>query len=287
MRRIICIVALAACHSQNRGRTVIELGSAPKEGEVVAVVGGSVITAEELRARLQASDPDFRTHYHDPKALHDYVDNQIRFELLTQAAQRKGFDKDPEVQEAARKIMIQKLLKEVLDTQLRLSDVPEAEVDQFYKTHLGDYQQAERGRFGAISFSSRGEASEAFATIRKRPASFAEVQAKHGGAAIDESQFFSLEELAAKVGEKPAEQAMAIRELGQLAPALETSSGFLLVKLTGRKAALKRPLEDVRDNIRQRIFRDERAHLFDEYVQRLRVEMDVTTVDANFSKVLE
>lgn len=286
MRQLVWL-AFIACHSHNRGRTMIELGSAPKEGEVVAVVGGSVITAEELRARLQATDADFRTHYHDPKALHDYVDNQIRFELLTQAAQRKGFDKDPEVQEAARKIMIQKLLKEVLDTQLRLSDVPEAEVDQFYKAHLGDYQQDERGRFAAISFSSRAEVTDALASLRKHPSTFVEMQTKHGGAALDESQFFSREELVAKLGDKAAEQAMAIRELGQAAPALETSSGFLLLKLTGRKAALKRPLEDVRDNIRQRIFRDQRAHLFDEYVQRLRVEIDVTTVEDNFPKVLE
>ena len=188
---------------------------------------------------------------------------------------------------AARKIMVQKLLKEVLDTQLRLSDVPEVEVDQFYKSHVGDYQQAERARFAAISFSSRSDAAEALSALRKRPAMFAEVQAKHGGGALDESQFYSADELAEKIGVGAADQAMGIRELGQLGPALESPSGFLLVKLIGRKAAVKRPLEEVRDNIRQRIFRDQRAHLFDEYVQRLRVEIDVTTVEDNFTKVLE
>ncbi len=287
IRLVTFLLFVSSCQKAHRGRTYVELGDAPKDGDVVAVVGDAVLTVDDVRARFAARDAHYKETLKDPKALKEAIDDQIRFELLTQAAKKKGLDSDLEVQEAARKIMVQKLLREVLDSEVKASDISAADVEKFYKSHVADYRQPERARFSAIGVAGKAEADTLLAQLRKKPAdAFKKAQADHGGTAIDETTFYTAFDIEEKFGAGAA-PLMEIKELGSFGPVIQTPNGFLVAKLTGRKGALNRPADDVADVIRQRLYRERRAHAFDEYTERLRVALDVTVVDANVAKVVE
>ena len=69
---------------------------------------GVLITADEVKARLDEQSPFIRQRYQSLERKKEFLDGLVRFELLARAAQQQGLDKDPDVQLAARKMMVQR-----------------------------------------------------------------------------------------------------------------------------------------------------------------------------------
>src|ERR1700674_2673061 len=110
-----------------------------KSGPVVAKVGGEVITASELKRRLDETSPFLRARYNTLDRKKEFLENLIRNELLVQEAERQGFDKSPAVREQMKRAMIQELIKKQLDEKLTGADIADADLKKFYEAHLEDF----------------------------------------------------------------------------------------------------------------------------------------------------
>ena len=66
---------------------------------MVAKVGDEVITADEVKKRLDETSPFLRARYNTLDKKKEFVENLIRNELLAQEAKRQGLDQSPAVKE--------------------------------------------------------------------------------------------------------------------------------------------------------------------------------------------
>src|SRR5205814_2121887 len=117
-----------------------------KSGPAVARVGDEVITADEVRQRLNETSPFLRARYSTLERKKEFVENMVRNELLAQEAVRQGYDKSPAVREQMKRAMIQELIKHQLDVKLAGTDISDDELKKFYEAHLDDFVKPERAR---------------------------------------------------------------------------------------------------------------------------------------------
>ena len=105
---LMLTVLLAAC---SREGPYLDLRHNPTgKGTKVATFAGDSITAEELEQRFMEMSPQVRTRYQTLEQRKEYVEGLARFELLAAEAVRRGLHQDPDVLDAAKKVMVQKLL---------------------------------------------------------------------------------------------------------------------------------------------------------------------------------
>jgi peptidyl-prolyl cis-trans isomerase C len=277
-------------------------GQGPKKsGPAVAKGDGIVITADELKARLEEQSPFIRARYNTLERKKEFLDNLIRIELLAKAAEKEGLDKDPDVQLMVRKVMVQKLVQKTFAGGDPAKDVPEAEARKFYDDHKDDFVKPRKVRLAQILLAAPGgparvqkaaqakkvlarvkaeEKKNAFAfTGLARELSEDQATKANGG----DLGFKDQAELEKQYGKPFADAAFALTNGG--VAVMESPQGFHVVKLTGAQEAIDRPFESVKAQIQSRLSRERRAKDFEDFVKKLRDEAHVTVNDAELQKV--
>jgi peptidyl-prolyl cis-trans isomerase C len=270
-----------------------------KTGPAVAQGDGVLITADELRARLDEQSPFLRQRYQNLDRKKEFLDGQIRFELLARAAEKEGLASDPDVQLTMRKAMVQKMLQKRF-AEADAAAVPDADVQKYYESHRDDFVKPPRIRL-AGAFLAAGPADRAARGAQARKV-LAQVQAaeKKDPAALQawarassedaaskaaggDLGFRSQAELAAQYGPALADAAAALKESQTVL--VETPSGFWIVRLLGRQDGVERTLDQVKGQIAAQLARERRTKAFDEYVKKLREDARVTVNEAELEKV--
>jgi peptidyl-prolyl cis-trans isomerase C len=249
-------------------------------GTWVAKFGSQSITDAELAARFAEMNPYARARFQTVEQRRDYVEGLVRFELLAQEAVKRNLQNDPEVVEAARRVMVQQLLKKELDE--GSGDVTEAQVAAYYQAHTSDYVKPAMVRLSHIAFKKedRAQAEEVLAQAKALSPLDA---AAFGKLAREKSQdertreldgdmrFLSDEELSTQYGPELAAAAASLTRVGDLAPNLvETPKALHIVKLQGRQLALNLSLEQAKPSIQQLLANDSKQERFKSLMERLK-----------------
>ncbi|HEY6909830.1 MAG TPA: peptidyl-prolyl cis-trans isomerase [Myxococcales bacterium] len=278
--------------------------SSKSSGPVVAKVGDQVITASDVKERLNETSPFLRARYNTLERKKEFVENLVRNELLAQEAVRQGFDKSPAVKEQAKRAMIQELIKHQLDEKLTGADISEDEMKKFYQTHIDDFVKPERARVYHI-FLPATTAKEKAEAKKKATALLKDISAREQkgeasafqGVAMRESKdmassalggdlrFLSRDELTRSYSKELADAAFSIIMPGAIAGPVETPTGIELVKMQVKTVAMNHSFEESKDSIRQRMARERRSRDYDEWLKKLRESTAVTINDAELEKV--
>ncbi|MCS6797252.1 MAG: peptidyl-prolyl cis-trans isomerase [Myxococcota bacterium] len=264
-------------------------GLTPEQAaETLAVVGDRVITVGELAERLAEQSPYLRARYNSPERRREFLDNMIRFELLAQEARRRGYDRLPEVVHARKQMMIQQMMRRDFEERIALSSITEEEIRAHYEANIDEFHKPEQVRASHILVKNRAAAERILRQLLARPHDvelFRQMAERHNEdpetrERLGDLRFFSRpaerSEGEPEVPAAVAEAAFQIREIGGYHPNLvQSDAGFHIVKLTGRRAALRRTLEDARRAIQQRLWREKREAAVEELLARLRQEIPV------------
>ena len=292
---ILLALAAAACHKGS---------SEAKSGPVVAKVGEEVITADELKHRLDETSPFLRARYNTLDRKKEFLENLVRNELLAQEAERQGFDKSPAVKEQMKRAMIQELIKHQLDEKLTGADIAEADLKKFYDGHLDDFVKPERARVFHIVLAGK-DAKEKAEARKKAVALLKDIDAREKkgevnafqNAAIKESKdqlsapmggdlrFLSRDELAKAYSAELANAAFELKNPGDKGGPVETPAGVELVKLQVKTVALNRGFDESKESIRSRMARERRSRDYDEWMKKLRETTKVVINDSELDKV--
>jgi peptidyl-prolyl cis-trans isomerase C len=278
-------------------------GGADKKGPFVAQGNGVSVTAEEFKARLDEQSPFIRARYNTLERKKEFLDNLLRFEVLAREAQKQGLDKDPDVQNTLKKVMVQKLVQKSFGDQDAANKVPEADQKAWYDQHRDEYLKPLRLRVYQIlvkapaSGPERAQKQEAARKVlvqlraeeKKNALAFVSVAreksedeaSKNAGGDLN---FRSREELEKSHGKALADSAFALKD-NETSGLVESPQGFHILKVAGRQEAIDRPFDQVKNQIAQRIFRERKTKEFDDYVKKLRDEAAVKIDDAELEKV--
>ena len=152
--------ALPAC--KKTGARASAAGSGDPS-QVVAKVDDAVITVGDVQERINKQSPFVRARYTTNEKKKEFLDSLIRFEVMANEAERRGYDKDPEVLRVMKQQMISKFLQKDFESKLKVEDVPDADVEKYYKEHPAEFNQKDEVRVSEIVVKDKGKADKAYA----------------------------------------------------------------------------------------------------------------------------
>lgn len=263
--------------------------------QVLATVGDTKITLGQFAERLGSQSPYLRARYNSVERRREFLDNMIKFELLALEAKRRGHDEREEVVRVREQRMVQQMMKELFDEQgVKLSDITDQEIQAYYDAHRVEFHKPAQVRASQIRLAAK---PAALAVLAKARAARDDMQTFRALAKEHDTDPQTRERLGdlrffSKDGgpDEPSvpkalrEAAFALEKVGDLHPeVIESEDAFYVLKLTGKRDAMDRTLDDARRLIQNRLWREKREHAIEAFVAELRkkakVEEDLALLD--------
>ena len=278
---LLC-VTLMACSSSERAPAA---GGPPAEQRgqtVVARIDGQEITMADFERRLREQPPYVRARYASPERRKELLENLVRFEILAREARKRGYERDPDVVRTAKQRVVQTMIAEEIDPRLDRASVTDEELDRHYRQHPEAFSQGEAVRVSQIVVEERAladkVAAQARALSRGDDGAFGRLVALHS---VDEDSkqrggdLTFLERGSSSLPAAVLEAAFALREPGDVSPPVQGDRGFHILRLTQRRAAGRRPLEEVKAEVRNHLMQQRRGELVDQWVAEMRKNVKV------------
>jgi peptidyl-prolyl cis-trans isomerase C len=269
---------------------------AKKTGEPVARIGAETITVDDLQKKLDEQSPFIRARYAEQDKRVELLDAQVRFEVLAAEGLARGYANDPEVRDALKKIIVQRLTREEFDGRVQLKDVTDAELQKYFDEHKGDYQKPAMMRASVITLGGHVDGAKAKADEAQKLASdpkkrddrawfkdlvtrFSTDEAtKPAGGDV---RYLSKDEVAARFGKDAAEWLFQSDEPNAVSPVFTstTPAGTALhvLKRTGARKPIERSFDQVKNQIKNVVYREKRSAAFNTFVDELKTKHGVQT----------
>lgn len=263
-------------------------------GQQLAKAGAVVITTDELAKRLAQQGPMIMERMSDQERRKQFLQEQVRFELIAQEAWSKGLQDNPEVIQDLKKLMVQRYIREELDRRTNDANISDSDMHAAYQAAHDEYNKPETVRLSQIvrQVSSDADRKKAHALLEKlkadviaqekknKPNAFAELArdnsedeaTRFGGG---ELQFMSRKELEAKYGPEVAKVVFESAQVGDMVIA-DATDATVLFKKTGLRRAVERTLEMVKPQVRARIQRERKNAAFEVLFAELEKKYGVT-----------
>ena len=132
--------------------------TAEQRSQVLARVGGRVITLGEYEAVLRRMDRFERLRYQSADRRMDLLKEMVDVELLAGEAERRGLDKRPKTQQRIQQALRDEVLRRVRAEVPDAAAIPEGEVRDYYDRHREEFYEPERRRVAHIVMRSRPQA---------------------------------------------------------------------------------------------------------------------------------
>ncbi|HET8932723.1 MAG TPA: peptidyl-prolyl cis-trans isomerase [Polyangiales bacterium] len=280
----------------------LKYGLTPEQAaQVLVEVGDTKITLGEFAERLGSQSPYLRARYNSPERRREFLENMVRFELLAAEADRRGFTKSEDVERVRRQVMVQQMMADLFDKGgIKLTDITDEEIKAYYDAHLSEFDKPAQVRASHILFKDRTAAEQALKELKAKPQDQELFRKIAEQRSLDSStkasggdlRFFS--DVADPQGEtdepeRPAavrKAAFSLANVGDLyAEPVQSERGFHVVKLTGRREALKRTLDDARRMIQNKLWRSKRESAIEKFVADLRSKANVQENPEALAKV--
>jgi peptidyl-prolyl cis-trans isomerase C len=293
---VVGVAALGACSKKSTNRAAQDN---PEASQVVAKVDDTVITVGDVQERINKQSPFIRARYTTIDKKKEFLDNLIRFEVMAHEAQRRGYDKDPEVVRVAKQQMISKFLQKDFESKLKVEDVPDADVEKYYKEHPEEFNKKDEVRVSEILVKEKGKADKVYSEAKALPKAapttgggdqktFRDLVTKYSEDEDSKQRggdltFFDKD---STVYPKPVvESAFKLNEVGDVSPPVKTDKGWVVLKLTQKRPGFNRPLPEVKRQIQQRLFRDTRTKALDAFIADMKKKTSIEEHDENLAKV--
>ena len=272
---------------------------APREGEdveVLARVGGEAVTVDEFKEALARSTEKYPRIYSGKRKSERLLRHLVDEEALFAQALEEGYDKNPVVAGALRKLVVGEYLKKNLIPLLDGVKVTDEDVSKHYRENLERYRTHELVRAAVISFrvppgtdetgrrALLDKAASVLEEARGLPGSVAgfgelavrysdDLKTRAGGGDIGwivrTSKGSGLDpDLRAEI--------VQLQKPGALSAVIETDKAFYLAKMMELRSARQRPLSEVRSAVSAMLLNIARDAAQDEFYRELRARRKVS-----------
>jgi peptidyl-prolyl cis-trans isomerase C len=274
--------------------------SAPKTGKaaagqvVLAQVDDVTITSADLREVLAryANQPFVSARFSSPEKRKELLDSLVRYQVLAIEARKRGYENDPEVVRVAKDKMVRLFTQQEIFDKVKPSDVSDAEVEKYYKDHMSEYVRPETVRASQIVVKERAKATKVLALAKALPKAdmkaFRDLVAQYSEDADSKQRSGDLLQIDPKSAHYPpavVAAAFALKETGDLSEPVSTPQGFAILKLTDRRPALSRSLEESKAEIQRRLVDELRNKKKKEFVDEARKNVKVEIFEDELAKL--
>jgi hypothetical protein len=303
---LACLSAAVACGFAEPGEGPGEVSRAPAEtlslvadgrdDAVVAMVAGRPVHASCVMAQARARGQDAR----------DALDACIGFELLAQAAQARGHDRDPEVLDLRRRQAARTLIREEFAASFAgPEDVPRADLEEIWPRARRRFDHPELRFTVYVRAPVPDDAAPGSAADREARALAGEIHAALADHTnLDESRFLALarevagerriqrgEPLsfprAGRVHEDFAEAAFAIPEAGMVSSPTRMPGGWDVILLTRVERETRKDFDEALPELRELVFDASRRRAFLAWAERYQAAADITLHEEHLERLAE
>jgi len=287
---LVVILVLSACHAKPATDPKASAASAV----VLAQVDDIVITAADMKELLAryASQPFVLARYSTPEKKKELLDSLIRYDVLAIEARKRGYERDPEVQRVAKDKMVKLFTQQEILDKVKPSDVPDADVEKYYKEHATDYTRPEMVRASQILVKERAKATKIWAEVKAAPKSdmkaFRDLVTKYSEDADSKPRGGDLTLFDRATTQHPQSvvtAAFALKEVGDVSDVLSTDKGFAILKLTDKRPAFSRSLEEAKPEIQRRLLDELRTKKKKDFVDEARKTIKVEIFEDQLAKL--
>ena len=243
----------------------------------------TIVTRKQLERVIDTVRPNL-----PPQQRRSLAQSYAELLVISGAATKANTEKDPKVQEKLRLSKLQILASSYSqDIQKKESEVPEADITDYYRKNATQYQQAKLLRiYIPMIVPAEGKPADVAATkalaekIQKRAAAgedFDKLQKEAFTAANSKGTPPPVELGERRHATLPPKQEEAVFALkaGEVSPALDEASGFYIYKVISKEAV---PLDRVHDEIKNLLAREHTR----EALEKVRNSAQMTFNDAYF-----
>ena len=261
---------------------------------VLAQVDDMVITDADLKEVLgrYASQPFVLARYSSIEKKRELLDSLVRYDVLAIEARKRGYERDPEVMRVAKDKMVKLFTQQEILDKVKAGDVPDADVEKYYKDHATDYARPEMVRASQILVKERAKAVKILAEVKSAPKPdmkvFRDLVTKHSEDADSKPRGGDLTQFDRSTTQHPPSvvtAAFALKEVGDVSELVATDKGFAILKLTDKRPALSRSLEDAKPEIQRRLLDELRAKKKKDYVEEARKTIKVEIFEDQLAKL--
>jgi peptidyl-prolyl cis-trans isomerase C len=268
-----CAVALFGCKG---GTPSVDATSASKkQGKVMAEVNSGSITTGDFERELKNLPEYLKAMADTPQGRKEMLDTMVIRELILQQASKDGLDKGPEIEEKLidlkKRLIVESFLKKKVESESNVSD---EDLKKFYEQNKDKFKTGEQIKASHILVKTEKEAKDVLTQI-KSGGNFEELAKKN-----------SVDSSSAKGGDLgwfgkgsmvPAfeKAALALKE-GQVSEVVKSDFGFHIIKLTGKRPAGIRPLEEVKEQIKGAIMPTKQQEVFQKIKEELKKTAKIT-----------
>ena len=269
----LCVAALFGCQGgSTSGGTKTE---GKKEGKVLAEVNSGSITTGDFDRELKNLPEYLKAMADTPQGRKEMLDTMVIRELILQQASKDGLDKGPEIEEKLqdlkKRLIVESFLKKKVEVESKVSD---EDLKKFYEQNKDKFKSGEQIKASHILVKTEKEAKDVLAKI------------KAGGNFEELAKSSSVDSSSAKGGDLgwfgkgsmvPAfeKAALALKE-GQTSDVVKSDFGFHIIKLTGKRPAGIRPLEEVKEQIKGAIMPTKQQEVFQKIKDELKKTAKIT-----------
>lgn len=269
----------------------LKYGLTPEQAkQVLAKVGDTTITLGEFADRLGGQSPYLRARYNSPERRREFLENMVRFELLALEAKKRGYDKANEVVRVGEQMMVQQMMQDLFEKQgVQLADISDAEIKAYYDAHKAEFEKPAQVRASHILFKDKASAEKVLKELVGKAEDmqlFRRLAEQHNQDAYTRQvagdlRFFSAtrDEGESTTPSRPdavRKAAFTLQNIGDVYPqVVQSEAGFHIVKLTGKREAMTRTVDDARRLIQNRLWRQKREEAIEKFVSELRAKANI------------
>jgi len=241
-------------------------------GSVVLISKAGNITADEF---VKIAEQRRRPPFNDPENIKNFLTNYIIYEvLLPMEAKRHKIHKNPDaakdLEQTKMSIVVRKYRQN--ETDIRLTEPEDADIESYYKDNIKIFQEKARGRVKIIECKTEKEAKIARERIKKGE-DFAKV-AREVSTHSSKTRGGNLEWIN-KGQHKELDQKVFSVRLNKITPPFHISSGWCILLVEDRKMARTKPLDEVRTWIMKEIQERQKKEITRNLIEELRVKIPV------------
>ena len=259
-----------------------------EDGKVLARVGDKTFTQSDIAAELMKMPGYSRAKYEGKAGEKRLLERMIEQELLYLAADDAGYRDKQEIREQidfiTMRAMIQAYYRDEIEGGVEISD---EDIKQYYEDNPEQFHQEETVRARHIMVSTYAKAEE----VRRRlldgevfvdlaRAESEDTSTAQAGGLLG---FIGREGRVKTVGDDP-DFVSAVMELkaGEISDVLKTAKGYHIVKAEEHVYEGTKPLEEVTEEIRQKMQPQKTKERFEETVASLKEKYNVTINEEAF-----
>jgi peptidyl-prolyl cis-trans isomerase C len=281
---------LSACHA----KPAADPKGSGAPHVVLAHVDDIVITDADLKDLLAryANQPFVLARYSSIEKKKELLDSLVRYDVLAIEARKRGYERDPEVLRVAKDKMVKLFTQQEILDKIKPEDVPDADVAKYYKDHATDYVRPETVRASQILVKERAKAVKVLAEVKALPKTdlktFRDLVTKYSDDADSKPRGGDLTQFDRATTQHPqpvVTAAFALKDVGDVSDLVPTDKGFAVLKLTDRRPALSRSLEDAKPEIQRRLLDELRTKRKRDYVDEARKAIKVEIFEDQLAKL--